>query len=498
MQVGQTLRNRYKILQVIGGGGFASTYLAEDLDLPITPKPKCTIKRLHPETNNAEVIRLFQQEAEILYKLGQQHDRLPKVFAYFEENDEFYLVQEFIDGYDLRREIILGDRWSEQKTRSLILEILEILEFVHSQNIIHRDLKPSNLMRWNRDRKLVLIDFGAVKQFSQGQLNAFGKTNLTVAIGTPGYMPNEQAIGKPRLSSDIYAVGIIAVQALTGQDPSKLPEDENGEIVWRDRTTVSDRFAEAIDKMLRSNFSQRYPSAKEALVAMRSLTDSALPTIAIEGNLNAQSVPFQSLVNNPEPTLAAATPQRQGLSGLQWAAIVVSSLLVAGLISFSLIKLYPPKSEPVVIEPEKLPDRSKDKNIPPQTPEQKPSPIPTVTVTATPTPNPSTPTSTPTQSSEPSFSKERVSFAEGGTNAIVRGDISSNQKRQYVLNCGKGQQLTATVFQGQANVEVFAPDGAAIARGSNRVSLRLPSSGDYTIEVSSGDRTNFNLRIEVL
>ncbi|CAN1211459.1 serine/threonine-protein kinase [Tumidithrix helvetica PCC 7403] len=506
MQIGQTLRNRYRILQVIGGGGFASTYLAEDLDVPVTPKPKCVIKRLHPQTTNAEVIRLFQQEAEILYKLGQLHDQLPKVFAYFEEDGKFYLVQDFIDGFDLSREMMRGERWSEPKTIQLLLEILEILDFVHSQNIIHRDLKPSNLMRRHQDRKLVLIDFGAVKQFHQAQVDSQGKTNLTVAIGTPGYMPDEQANGKPKLASDIYAVGAIAIQALTGVEPNSLPEDANGEMIWRDRATVSDEFAEVLTKMIRSHFSQRYPSAREALIAILALAQTALPTVLPTVSIEPKERFYAAPPTTPtplhpthdRPTVVVTSPKK-GLSTIQWAAIAVGSTIAVGLAAFGLTKLTPLKSDPAALES----NVSQSKNsspATPTTPSQAPTVVATVTVTSTPTPIPTPPPIAPPKPPEiPAIvSLERVSFAEGSIAAVVRGSLAPNQKRQYVLNCGQGQQLNATIFQGQATVTLIAPNGAAIASGDNKLSARLPISGDYIIEVSAPAPTSFNLRIEVL
>jgi serine/threonine protein kinase len=152
--------------------------------------------------------RLFNREAEVLYQLGN-HNQIPRLFAHFEEEQEFYLVQEFIEGHELRQELPVGKKLSENFVIALLKEVLEILAFVHQQNVIHRDIKPSNLVRRKQDGKLVLIDFGAVKQFGTQVINSQGATSFTIAIGSPGYMPNEQIAGKPRFSSDIYAVGML-------------------------------------------------------------------------------------------------------------------------------------------------------------------------------------------------------------------------------------------------------------------------------------------------
>jgi formylglycine-generating enzyme required for sulfatase activity len=143
--------------------------------------------------------------------------------------------------------------------------------------VIHRDLKPDNLMR-RQDGKIVLIDFGAVKEISTIVVNAQKQTSLTIAIGTPGYMPSEQAKGKPRFASDIHAVGMIGIQALTGEHPFNLREDtQTGEVIWRNQAQVSNNLANVLDKMVRDNFSQRYQNADEALQAILSLSRSSPP-----------------------------------------------------------------------------------------------------------------------------------------------------------------------------------------------------------------------------
>ncbi|GJD20824.1 hypothetical protein RIVM261_057800 [Rivularia sp. IAM M-261] len=223
---------RYRIIAAIGGGGFGRIYVAEDTRRP--GNPRCVVKHLQPasrELNFLELARrLFNTEAEILEQLGR-HEQIPQLLAYFEENEEFYLVQEFIDGISLSDELVNNAKFDEAQVIVLLQDILSILVFVHAHNCIHRDIKPSNLIRRASDGKLVLIDFGAVKQIRQIPNNS-GQSEMSVAIGTQGYMPNEQSVGKPRLNSDIYALGIVAIQAVTGLRPSKLPEDPNtGEIV---------------------------------------------------------------------------------------------------------------------------------------------------------------------------------------------------------------------------------------------------------------------------
>ncbi|QYX32186.1 protein kinase domain-containing protein [Sphaerospermopsis torques-reginae] len=273
--INQVLRQRYRILNSLGSGAFGDTYLCEDLDLPT--HPKCVVKHLKPKNTHPEVLivarRLFENEAATLYRLGKLSNQIPKLLAYFEENGEFYLVQEFIDGYDLSTEIIPGSPWSESQVIKLLQEILQVLKVVHQQNIIHRDIKPQNLMRRRKDGKIMLIDFGSVKEIKGLTTDAQGQVTSTIIIGSNGYMPNEQANSKPKLCSDIYAVGVIGIQALTGKLPRNFPEDPNsGEIIWRNEANVSNRLADILTKMVAYNFSKRYQTAAEVLEVLLALS----------------------------------------------------------------------------------------------------------------------------------------------------------------------------------------------------------------------------------
>jgi serine/threonine protein kinase/Flp pilus assembly protein TadD len=271
----QPLGGRYKIIGELGAGGFGQTFLAQDLHLP--DHPRCVVKQLKPQVSDAEsfqtATRLFDVEARVLYQLGN-HDQIPRLLAHFEENQEFYLAQELIDGEPLTQEIKGGQCWSETQVIAFLQDLLHVLTFVHEQNVIHRDLKPSNLMRRRQDGKIVLIDFGAVKQVSTQMVNPQTGQTRTISIGTQGYTPKEQLGGNPRFSSDIYSAGIIAIQMLTGIHPRNLAEDDQtGEISWRDRAPhVSAELAEFLDHMVRYDFRVRYPT--EALVALRNLSTS--------------------------------------------------------------------------------------------------------------------------------------------------------------------------------------------------------------------------------
>jgi CHASE2 domain-containing sensor protein/serine/threonine protein kinase len=266
------LNGRYRIIQVLGSGGFGQTYIAEDLQQP--DHRKCVVKQFKPSRQDERFLRiarrLFASEVETLRKLGS-HSQIPSLLDDFEENQEFYLVQEYIEGRLLSDELAAGRRMNEAEVLTMLYDVLHILEFVHQNQVIHRDIKPGNLIQRTCDGRYVLIDFGAVKEIQTQLTPEPGQTNLTVGIGTQGYGPSEQLMGKPRYNSDLYALGMTAIHALTGLQPAQLPtHPETGEVVWVDETEVSPKLAAILTRMTRYHFSQRYQSATEVLEALDS------------------------------------------------------------------------------------------------------------------------------------------------------------------------------------------------------------------------------------
>jgi serine/threonine protein kinase len=300
-------------------------------------RPHCVVKQLKPQVSDPDSLqmarRLFDTEARVLYQLGN-HDQIPRLLAHFEENEELYLAQELIEGDSLTKEIVKDRPWSESAVVALLQDILGVLAFVHEQNVIHRDIKPSNLIRRDRDRRIVLIDFGAVKQASTQSVSVKTGETHTISIGTKGYTPKEQLGGNPRFSSDIYAVGMLAIQALTGTHPKLLREDPvTGEINWHDRAPgVSPELRAMLDRMVRYDFRVRYATAAEALAALQSLPQapslppSGVVTPAVSNpptqvsEVSASSEASQEVstnlwVPNATPAVSASQPsQRSGSS----------------------------------------------------------------------------------------------------------------------------------------------------------------------------------------
>lgn len=263
------LNKRYKVTELLGSGGFSYTYLAEDTHRP--GKPMCVVKHLQPARTDEVFLdiarRLFKTEAEILDVLGH-HDRIPQLMAYFEESQQFYLVQEYIRGQTIQEELTPKKLIPEAEVVSSIKDLLQVLKFVHARGVIHRDIKPSNLIRRQEDKRIVLIDFGAVKQI-QPQMQA---ENATVAVGTAGYAPPEQFMGHPRLNSDIYAVGMIGIQALTGTPAKLLERESTTALAWRHLAeNTSQELADILDKMVAYDFQSRYQSVEEVLQSLDDL-----------------------------------------------------------------------------------------------------------------------------------------------------------------------------------------------------------------------------------
>jgi serine/threonine protein kinase, bacterial len=343
--IGQLLAGHYRVLQVLGVGGFGQTYITEDLHLP--GNPKCVLKHLKPASADRSLLEIarkfFEKEAIVLQKLGN-HDRIPRLLAYFEEQQEFYLVQEYVPGNPLSTELQDGRKWQEQQVVELLAEILEILVFIHSQGVIHRDIKPDNIMRRAIDRKLILIDFGAIKQVRNQQM-LHGQQTMTVAIGTPGYMPIEQASGNPRASSDLYALGSIGIQALTGINPCELASDDlTGELKWEHLTVANPQLIAILQRMTRYHFKDRFLTAAEALAAVRGLTSGTFtpvstyvqttPPVTPPARLNTEYRP--TVVASPQSVTTLPTPQPQARSktkqgcfplwmGLLWVSAAIGS-----------------------------------------------------------------------------------------------------------------------------------------------------------------------------
>ncbi len=308
LRIKNVIHGQYKIKNRIGSGGFGETFLVEDLDL--VGHPLRTLKKLNFQSPDPEVIKkvkdLFRREAEILAKLD--HYRIPSIFACFEEGDEFFIVQTYIEGVTLEKEIAnltLNKQMTEDKVIEIIIDILEVVVFIHTlkEKVIHRDIKPSNLIRRVVDQRLVLIDFGSGKLLVN---NNQDQNSSTLVLGTPGYTPHEQWIGEPVDSSDIYAVGIIGIQALIDRIPSEnwVPRQNNEELIWQDldKVNASEDLKNILSKMTCFNAKDRYQSALEVLAVLKKLK--------AQRKKNLDGIIIQKASNNPRQTTIQNTTRK--------------------------------------------------------------------------------------------------------------------------------------------------------------------------------------------
>lgn len=298
---GLKLRTRYRASRPLGKGGFGATFLAADEGLP--GYPSCVVKQLRPNTQSASVLKmareLFEREAYTLGKIGS-HPQIPRLLDYFEEEGNFYLVQEFVDGETLKQEFERRGVFSEIDIRKILAEIFPALGFMHENGVIHRDIKPANIMRRKQDGQLVLIDFGAVSsQLNKPSADDDPSGLLTnFAIGTPGFAPPEQMAMRPVYSSDLYATAMSCIYLMTGQSPKDLPHDPyTGEINWKSRVSLSDRLRLVFEKLLQQSVSLRFRSAEEAL---RALESGSLPE-------ESAKVPTTPAAKNTYPAPSSVT-----------------------------------------------------------------------------------------------------------------------------------------------------------------------------------------------
>lgn len=275
--IGKVLQGRYQVVQTLGAGVFGETYIAVDIDNP--ENPKCVVKQLKVisfQPSYLQTLRLrFLTETETLKHLGH-HQQIPELLSCFEERERFYLVQEFVEGHALTAELPidpnLGYLWNESEVIEFLQDVLSILDFVHSEGVIHCDVKPENLIRRAYDGKLVLIDFGSIQPIDFEIVDAVLPLDQ-IPVTSLGYIPPEQFVGQTQPNSDIYALGMIAIQAFTGLTPLQLKIDpETNEIMWRfQNTPVSDYLAAVISQMICYDYKERFRSAGEVLQSLEQM-----------------------------------------------------------------------------------------------------------------------------------------------------------------------------------------------------------------------------------
>ncbi|MEP6489474.1 serine/threonine protein kinase [Microcoleus vaginatus GB2-A3] len=277
---GITLNNHYRIVRELGHGGFGRTYLAEDAHRFNEP---CVLKEFAPQVHGSYALQkseeLFEREAGVLYNL--QHNQIPRFRELFRvsisDRGYLFLVQDYVPGQTYRFLLDArkrqGLRFIEAEINQLLLQILPVLEYIHSLGVLHRDISPDNLILRLSDGMPVLIDFGGVKQVAATVESLFAEANgapgPATRIGKLGYAPVEQMqMGIVSPHSDLYALAATVLVLLTGKEPHQLLDSQTLNWNWRAECSLSPNLSLVLDKMLAQQPSQRYSSAREVMLAL--------------------------------------------------------------------------------------------------------------------------------------------------------------------------------------------------------------------------------------
>lgn len=263
--IDQVLQGRYRITNVLGQGGMGTAHRAYDLRLNIA----CVIKELliTPENrgNLTQVAKQFQKEAETL--AGLRHPNIPRVYDYFLEQDNYYIVMDLIEGQSLEH-LIGSTGLPEAEVLKYARQLLDVLDYIHGKGVLHRDIKPANIIV-QPDGRVVLVDFGLVKV-------ADSNTSSRSMRGlTPHYAPPEQYTGGTDQRSDLFSLAATLYQALTGQMPTSASEQFSGSKLTplrQLRSTVSANTARVIMKALALDRNDRYQTAAEFASALNVVT----------------------------------------------------------------------------------------------------------------------------------------------------------------------------------------------------------------------------------
>ncbi|NET36684.1 MAG: protein kinase [Cyanothece sp. SIO1E1] len=477
---GTVLQNRYRLISILGQGGFGRTYLAEDLG---RFNERCALKEFTPTQPGIHFFekakQLFQREAAILYQI--QHPQVPQFRAIFEQDQRLFLVQDYVEGKTYRA--LLNERkaqgatFSEPETLQLMQQLLPVLAHIHNKGIIHRDITPDNVILRAADRLPTLIDFGVVKEVVT-QLQSDTVPQATT-VGKLGYAPSEQMqAGRVYPSSDLYSLAVMVVVLLTGQEPDQLFDDTTLTWNWQQWARVSPGLAQVLNRMLSARPGDRYATAADVMQALQAAPYvTASPSSSPVSSAAASPPPDMSQLRTmavgrradptnysathpvPIPTPTADIPIWE--NPLAIAAIGTGLALAAGFGSWTIVR--------TIIDNQ------------PQPVSPTPSPAPTVTLSPTPAARPS-PEPAPQQ---PVAYSQGLSIAAGQTTS-VEGTLKANETINYQLTAEQAQVLTTSLQGEGVLLSVLAPDGNLADSQAERVlgwQGPLGFSGEYTIQL---------------
>ncbi|MEH2373898.1 protein kinase domain-containing protein [Nostoc sp.] len=485
--VGTVLQNRYRIIQILGQGGFGRTYLAEDQR---RFNELCAIKELISTATSVlaweRAQELFHREAAILYQI--QHPQVPKFRERFEQDQGLFLVEDYVAGQTYRTLLAerhaVGQTFTEAEVLQLIQLLLPVLEHIHSRGIIHRDISPENIILRDSDAKPVLIDFGVVKELAT-RLRSPESAMPETTVGKLGYSPSEQMqTGGAYPSSDLYALAVSAIVLLTGKEPRELFDENQLTWNWQRWVKVNPRFALVLNRMLNHLPSDRYQTAANVSQALQSLAQSSVSTPDVS-NLQTMTVgrrrdlvPPAVSPKRPAPVIPPSNTSSILDNPLAIAAIGSAVVIIAGFGSWTLVSSI----------------RSQPKTSSQTLPQNFPSPVISGGTTS-----PSTPTPI---NEQPVVSTKRLNLGASNNTATVQDRIKTNQIIRYTFFGTEGDKLTAFIDPGSSVLlTVLSPNQQPINPNAQQVTSYespLLVTGRYTIEltlVSAVAESNYNLNV---
>ncbi|WP_341530685.1 serine/threonine-protein kinase [Nostoc sp. UHCC 0302] len=489
--VGTVLQNRYRIIQILGQGGFGRTYLAEDQR---RFNELCAIKELISTATEAsaweKAQELFGREAATLYQI--EHPQVPKFRERFEQDQRLFLVVDYVAGKTYRTllsdRLAVGQTFTQAEVLQLLRSLLPVLEHIHSRGIIHRDISPENIILRDSDAKPVLIDFGVVKELATRLLSP-DSTRPVTTVGKLGYSPSEQMqTGQAYPSSDLYALAVTAIVLLTGKEPSELFDEHELTWNWQRWARVNPRFALVLNRMLNRLPSDRYQNALDVAQALQAVDQppiitpevSNLQTIAVGRSPNSVPPSTSPKRRAPAPVVPPSRSSSVLDNPLALGAIGSAVVILAGFGSWALVSSIRSQS-----------------NTPPEgtKPQTFPSPVISGGSTFTSTPTPT--------NDEPVISTRRLNLGTSNT-TTAEDTIKANQIIRYTFFARAGTKLNTFFDQGTGVLlTVLDPNQQPIDNNSQQVTSYegiLVVTGRHTIELTLSPgvaQSDYNLKVAI-
>ncbi|NJO71645.1 MAG: serine/threonine protein kinase [Oscillatoriales cyanobacterium RM1_1_9] len=516
LPLGTVLQRRYRLIDLLGQGGFGRTYLAEDLG---RFNERCALKEfIPPETGNYPFEKsqeLFQREAQVLYQI--RHPQIPQFCAVFEDGHRLFLVQDYVEGKTYHtllneRRTAGGRAFSEAEIVLFLKQMLPVLSYIHSLGVIHRDISPDNIILRQRDQLPVLIDFGVVNEIVTQVQSQIQSQNLTLPpatrVGKVGYAPIEQLqMGKVSLSSDLYALAVTTIVLMTGQEPQHLMDQNTLTWNWQRWVNVSPELAYVINRMLSRQPGDRYQSALEvekALATSGTASGSSNPSVPLSLSEMKTVAVGRPAINPAAPATSPSTPQpSRGIRQSLWEnplAAITSGIVIAlltGWGSWVLVNALIDSTTRTRPKPPPI-EASSPEATPTPIPEPIPEPTPTPEFSPTPIP-PATPEPPPL----PKVLTRRLKVVPGEP-TVIEGYLKSNETVNYLISASQGQQLYTDVAGRGVLLTLLDPRQNPVDSRAEGVSVwqgTLSADGDYTIQLRTLPglpESNYVIEIEVV